>query len=96
MNATQNDVNTLLDEAFEDCECVITATDKYPHGGDRAGYYIAHECLSGFICAEHLRVFVDLIFPDHALLIKDSGHITCAQCRRDFFSVDSYSKVYPL
>ena len=92
--SAQTDINSLLEEAFEDCECCFD--NEVSHEGGKSAYFIGHGCVDGFVCRAHFRHLIDVVMPGDRRVLDRNGHITCAVCLQPFFSVDSFWKVYPL
>lgn len=93
MTQSLTDVDGLIGEAFEEMECIWN--DESPHEGNKAAYVEYHDCVEGFWCAFHLRRFIN----EHLPLIKmaiGTPAGKCQVCRKHFFDVESYVKVYPL
>lgn len=55
---TSTDVAALVDGAFRELECVIP-TERAPHGGDVAAHINVHGCLVGWMCKNHLDVYLE-------------------------------------
>lgn len=58
------DIACLVDGAFQELECVIPA-HKDPHGGDVAAYINQHGCRVGWMCKDHLDVYMAWLAGKH-------------------------------
>lgn len=95
MPLTDNDVKDMVQNVFDEIECVAP-TGVVEHGGPTAAYYVMHDCADGFVCRNHYDYFVTVWVPyaDRALKLYD--FLTCGGCGRFFTSRDEFAKVIPL
>lgn len=93
MIQASTDISSLVNNAFDDIEC-IGSPDKHPHEGDKAAYYVGHCGQEGLICQGHLQWFIDCL-PVLRGDIKAFGEIIC-ECGGICKTVDEFGKVYPL
>lgn len=93
MTHTLTDIASLVDEAYDSVECCGEEVD---HGGNQAGYLIAHSCAQGFLCEAHVKFMVEQVIPIVRATINEDGIVQCSRCMNYFSTVDEFEKVYPL
>lgn len=94
MAHSQSREDALVEEAFEEAECVVPNSQ---HGGEtKHAYIVWHGCYAGFICEAHFHGFVDRVRLNIKVAVTVDGAATCATCKKDFDTVDGFAKVYPL
>jgi len=93
MMQSLTDIASLVDEAYGSVECCGEEGD---HGGNQAGYLIAHSCVQGFLCEAHVKFMVEQVIPGVRATLNEEGIVQCARCMNYFSTVDDFEKVYPL
>lgn len=93
--SVDTDVSSLVNAAFEELECCGSTWGTGCSGG-QMGFFDAHGCLSGMICHEHFKWWMDSFVPQMASALAVCRSLECQHCKQLFSSVDSVFKVYPL
>lgn len=87
------DIASLVNEAYDSVECCGEGVD---HGGNQAGYLIAHSCIQGFLCEAHVKFMIETVIPGVRATLDQNGVVICARCMNYFSTVDEFEKVYLL
>lgn len=96
----ETDVSSLVNAAFNELDCTSCRKHEVPCGGAVAAYSLGHACPvrnnDGPRCEAHYKYFLDVLLPHWCEIIGVYGHIRCAQCGREFSSIDEFCKTVPL
>lgn len=91
----QTQVTPNVEGVFKNLECV--GGDQCVCGGDIAAWYEGHDCIQGWLCADHLKYHVEVVLPYWVKLLReDCERLCCAYCRQLFDDVDAFARVWPL
>jgi hypothetical protein len=83
-----------VDEFFRSLECATTLDS--PHDGEIAGWAEAHGCASGWLCAGHIKNFIEVVRPRNAERLKTRGALACPLCNGVFDDPDEFAGVWVL